>query len=153
MVALWGAAVGYVWLPIWHGADLRLAAPGLLVALALVLLTPFLIPVFGIALGATSIVMGPAVGLVSSVRDANLWRGLLCISIAGVSLDIPRFDDHPALTVQVLLELLLLPLGIVLVGAAASGGRRRFAPWAASVLFMLDWVVWMLRDHYYRLSR
>jgi len=150
MVVLWAAAVGYVWLPIWQRAGVRLAAPGPLFALVLLLPRPSLMPAFGITFLGTSIVMGPLVGLVSNSRKTNVWRGLSCLAISGVSLFISRSQDLPASTPRVLLQLTLLPLGIVLLGAAASAGRRRFAPWAASTLFALGWGVWMLRDYYYR---
>lgn len=152
MAVLWGAAVGYVWVPIWQRSGAWLSAPGPLCALVLLLPTPNLMPVFGMTFLGTSIVIAPVVGLVSNSRKTNAWRGLLCLAISGASLSIPRSDDLPAAALQVLLELTLLPLGIVLLGAAASGGRRRFAPWAASTLFALGWGVWMLRDHYYRLA-
>jgi hypothetical protein len=152
MAVLWGAAVGYTWLPIWQRCGPRLAAPGPLFALVLLLPTPYIVPVFGMTFLGTSIVMAPVVGLISNSPKTNLWRGLLCLAIGGASVLIPRSEDLPATALQVVVELTLLPLGIVILGAAASRGRRRFAPWAASTLFALTWGVWILRDHYYRLA-
>jgi hypothetical protein len=152
MTALWSTAVGFVWLPVWRTKDIRLAAPGVLVAISLLVFAPFMIPMFCIAFVGTSMVVGPIVGLVPRDARANFALAVLCLLLAGASLSVVRSETQPASAWQVVIEIIALPLGIVFLGTAVSSGRKLFAPAAASALFAAAWLVWMARDHYYRLS-
>ena len=149
MVTLFNVAVGFVWLPVVRDRDAWHAWPGLLVGLFLVLFEPVgALPfVFGLALSSTF--MAPAMRLVSSRPRTNCIMGLLFLAPATTSLLIPRSITEPVAILRAAVEVVLLPVGIVLVGTAASRGHRTFAPIAASLLFIAAFTVWIGRDYFH----
>jgi len=155
MLTLWCFAVGCAFLPLRHRQPPVYAVPGLVLAGFLALLPPRLPGVFIMTLAATSIVMGPAVLLVSPFSEVTLRRGWISIALGASLLAItPSLPEGLQWAAAPLAPVLMLgiPIGAVLVVAPLAQRRRWVAPVCSSIAFCGSWVLWVARDNLYRLG-
>jgi hypothetical protein len=155
MVSIWCFAVACVFLPLRHGNHPKYTLPGLLLVLCLALLPSGDIWLFALLLFVTSIIMGPAVLLVSGNRRTTLWRGVV-ILVVTVPLALfgpliyEKFD--PLSWIGVPLQVLGPAVGSLLLAESTLKKRAWYAPACAALFFTTSWVVWSGRDYFYRLA-
>jgi hypothetical protein len=102
-----------------------------------------------VAFVMSSVIMAPVMRFVPKRTRTNVLLSSSFLVLAAISFVIGRTTLPLTTFLQVLVEAILLPIGIVLAGVAMSRGRALFAPIAASVLFIAAFTVWMARDYYY----
>ena len=152
MTDLWSIAVGLALLPLRGAKGWRYAWPGPVVALLLVVIWPGLWGVFLVSLLATGIVMAAVMWLIVPDRRSTLLRGAALIITATVLLvispSLPQWASFPLIPVV----MFGVPAGFILLTEAAVRRRVWVGPLLSSLFFMGAWLVWMARDHFYRLK-
>ena len=156
MVVLWSFGVGCAVLPLKLGKPLRYSLPAFGVAAVLAVLPPTLLWVFACTMVATLVVMVPALWLVSPEDAKNKRRAAGLLVASGVLLAVgPLLPEHLSWLAIPLGPVLLfgIPVGLLLLLQRPLRAHAWLPAAVSSVAFTAAWLVWMARDHYYRLAR